>query len=145
MDVSSGKRWSEPPRLRRVAADAIGNVHDSDPVGCEATLRRRIAKLERRECGLKFQIRTQKRTIAALVEEAEGARRLLAIAEGHFQEFERSAEKLKDESNRYCRWWLSESRDLKDLLSFVPDASDPRISRIASESRARFVAFYAEA
>ena len=119
----------------------VHNTALDQALKANASLRRRVHMLERREGTLKSELRVQKRTAASFETEAAGALRLVEIAEERARELEARIEKLKDESFRYCRWWLSEYRSVLDLLGFVADLNDPDVHRIASSSGARFLEF----
>ncbi|TEB21299.1 hypothetical protein FA13DRAFT_1717047 [Coprinellus micaceus] len=125
-------------------ADVMTGIHSTaldQALKANASLRRRVQMLERREGTLKSELRVQKRTVESMETEAAGARRLVEIAEERARELEARIEKLNDESFRYCRWWLSEYRSVHDLLAFVADPNDRDVHRIASSSRARFLEF----
>lgn len=101
----------------------------------------RIHKFERNEQRLRRQLKEEKDRMKDSKAEAEGALRLLVLAEEKICEIEAAMAILRQDVDRYRGWWLTEYYSLKALLSMIPRDRRGDAYHFAEAAHARFATF----
>lgn len=105
------------------------------------TLNLRIHNLQKTEQRLRKQVREEKERLKNSKADAEGALSLLVMAEEKIYEVEGVMAFLKQDVDRYRRWWLTEYYSLKAVLAMLPQGSWDDVGHIAEAAHARFATF----
>ncbi|TEB28676.1 hypothetical protein FA13DRAFT_1711685 [Coprinellus micaceus] len=105
------------------------------------TLNNRIGAMERTEQRLKKQLREEKERLKNSKADAEGALHLLVMAEEKIAEAENQVVAMRDDVDRYRRWWLTEYYSLKVVLAKLSHADRIDVYHIFEAAQERFETF----
>lgn len=129
------------PALHSAADEAGERIRLERAIQTIDAFKARIRTLERSEQRLKKQVKEEKDRLKDCKADAEGTLSLMVLAEEKVCELEAVIAELRQDVDRYRRWWLTEYYSLRALLALLPNDSQQDVKHIAESAHARFATF----